>query len=243
MSALNTALNLLKAFTPEKPSWGVRELSQWSGISSSTVQRVLATYCSQGLMQQNAVTRRYEIGIGFWQYGMLFRQHLRLDTLIAETVKNLADQSGETAYCSMPDGETAICVQLTESRQDIVIAIRNGERTPLHLGSRGKAILAWLPEARRQAVIAELVTDPTKRLTLEAQLSQLRQCGWILSRGERLPNVTGISVPLLKASGEIFASLTIGGPSDRMSEQKVAACLPLLQQAKTQLEFTLSHLD
>ena len=243
MKSLNTALDLLKAFTPEKPSWGVRELSQWSGIPSSTVQRVLATYSAHGMMKQSPVTRRYEIGIGFWQYSMLFRQRLQLDTIIAETVKNLADKSDETAYCSMPDGQSAICVQLTESRQDIVIAIRVGERTPLHLGSRGTAILAWLPPAQRRQIMEDALPDPAERQALEQRLAQLRQRGWILSRGERLSNVTGISVPLLKPSGEIFASLTIGGPSERMSDGKVEHCLALLQQAKAQLEFTLHQLD
>lgn len=243
MKSLNTALRLLSAFTAEKPDWGVRELSQWSGVSSSTVQRILATYCAHGMMQQDPLSRRYEIGIGFWQYSMLFRQRVQLDSFIAGITNDLADKSGETAYCSMPSQNDAICVQLTQSHQDIVIAIRPGESTPLHLGSRGKAILGWLPALQRQQIIKNALPDVAQRQILEEQLALLRQRGWIVSRGERLPNVIGISVPLLKPSGDIFASLTIGGPAARMDEQKIAHCLTLLQQAKKQFEFTLQRLD
>ncbi|CRL45609.1 Bacterial transcriptional regulator [Sodalis glossinidius str. 'morsitans'] len=48
---------------------------------------------------------------------------------------------------------------------------------------------------------------------LRDALDFIRREGWWLSRGERLENVTGLSVPLFNAGSEVFASLTLGGPT------------------------------
>ncbi|MBT9432926.1 hypothetical protein JZM24_13705 [Candidatus Sodalis endolongispinus] len=63
-------------------------------------------------------------------------------------------------------------------------------------------------------------------------LDTLRRQGWWLSRGERLEHVTGLSVPLFNAGGEVFASLTLGGPTDRLPEKVTMSHLPALLAAR-----------
>lgn len=233
LKSLQNALRLLEAFTSQRPVWGVRELSQHSGISPSVVQRILATFRDSGLLQQCPLTKRYEPGARFWEYGQIFRSRLRLDDVVAGELRALSVASGETAWFNILDNQQALCLQVAESPRDVIIAIRAGERTPLCLGSRGKVMLAFLPQAQRELIVqqAESPREPEEKCRLLSTLDAIRRQRWCLSQGERLENVTGISVPLFKPGGEVFASLTMGGPSSRLSEELTRSLLPLVQAA------------
>lgn len=98
MKSLCNALRILDAFSLQPPVWGVRELSQYSGLSPSVVQRALAAFHDGGFLQQCPQSKRYEPGARFWEYGQIFRSHLRLDDVIARELRALADASGETAW-------------------------------------------------------------------------------------------------------------------------------------------------
>lgn len=76
------------------------------------------------------------------------------------------------------------------------------------------------------------VTSPAAQRRLLDALATIKRQGWWLSRGERLENVTGLSVPLFNAGGEVFASLTLGGPTSRLPEEVTMSHLPALLAAR-----------
>jgi DNA-binding response OmpR family regulator len=49
-------------------------------------------------------------------------------------------------------------------------------------------------------------------------LAAVRTAGWCLSRGDRLADVVGISAALFDVRGEVFASVTAGGPASRIGK-------------------------
>jgi DNA-binding IclR family transcriptional regulator len=234
LKSLDQALSLLSHFSAGTPLLGVRELSARTGISSSAVQRMLATFHKHGLVRQCAETRKYRLGARFWELGLLFRQQFHLGDAMQALLQAAAEDTGETVYLNMLEGNEALCVQIAESRESVKVAIRLGERTPLHAGSRGRAMLAFLPPARRAAILdAALAGLPpaeaaARRDAAEAALAAVRAQGWCLSHGERLAGVVGLSMPLLDRQGQVMASVTAGGPGTRMTEAKVAQCLPVL---------------
>ncbi|MGL9773049.1 MAG: IclR family transcriptional regulator domain-containing protein [Sodalis sp. (in: enterobacteria)] len=130
------------------------------------------------------------------------------------------------------DNEQALRVQVAQSARAVIIAIRSGERsTPLSLGSRSKIMLAFLAQAQR-ARLVEQSTPSAAQPRRRGALDFIRREGWWLSRGERLENVTGLSVPPFNAGGEVFASLTLGGPTDRLPEDVTTSYLPHLLTAR-----------
>ena len=47
----------------DHPQKGVRELAAELGLGKSSVQRILATLASEGLVQKNTDTNKYELGL------------------------------------------------------------------------------------------------------------------------------------------------------------------------------------
>lgn len=232
LKSLDTALSLLSHFSVTHQEWGVRALSQHSGVSPSVVQRILATFQLHGFLRQCPDTRRYRLGLRFWELGVVFRDQFQLGAHVADLLRVGADRTGETVYLNMLDGDEAVCVQTAESPESVKVAIRLGERTSLLAGSRGKVLLAFLDDERQRRILdaafgAQAAVD-ARRTGLEQDLTRIRAQGWCLTHGERLADVVGLSVPIRDRQGRVFASVTVGGPALRMTEAKVLACVPVL---------------
>ena len=242
LKGLDTALTVLSHFTAENGRWGVRELSAKTGIASSVVQRILATYQRHGFLRQCPETRKYSLGVRLWELGTLFRSQFRIEDAVTDLLRKTAIESGETVYLNMLDGDRAVCVQISDGPESVKVAIRLGEGTPLLAGSRGKVLLAFLPEAERASILAAAfgtLAEPeaaSRRATLTQELEMIRAQGWCQTHGERLTDVVGISVPIFDRRNAVFASVTIGGPSARMTEDKVAHCIPRLLAVGAELQ-------
>jgi DNA-binding IclR family transcriptional regulator len=98
-----------------------------------------------------------------------------------------------------------------------------GARFPVHTTSTGKVLLAWQPE------IAQYTNTPIHQYTphtiqsidrLQAELRQVKQQGFATTIDELEIGLSAVAAPIFNTHGEIHASLCIGGPSSRISEEK-----------------------
>jgi DNA-binding IclR family transcriptional regulator len=83
-----------------------------------------------------------------------------------------------------------------------------GERSPLAVGASGRVILAHLPDAEHGSA-SQLDSS---------LLARIRERGYDMSFGENHRGINGIAGPLLTADGEALGSVTIAGPSTRMTQ-------------------------
>ncbi|WP_156385847.1 MULTISPECIES: IclR family transcriptional regulator [unclassified Pseudomonas] len=242
LKTLNISLELLSRFSAERFSWGVREMSAEMGLSPSAVQRIMSTFAKQGFLRQQTETRRYELGVRFWEYGLLFRDRLQLSDAPAIWLREVATEQGETVYLNFLDGHTSVCVQVADSTEHVQLNIKPGERTSLHAGSRGKVMLAFLPTQMRNLILEEtFVSLPMdearqRRSSLHADLDSVHEQGFCVSRSERLKDVVGLSFPLFDARSIVMGSVTIGGPGARMTDEKLQACMSPMRQLAEQLQ-------
>lgn len=246
---LDTALRMLSLFSENTPLLGVREIAVCLDLSPSVVHRIAATYLRHGFLRQDVATKKYGLGIRFWEMGLLFRSNFSLDETVQALLDNAAEATGETVYLNLLEGDEAICVQVAESSEGLKLAIRLGERTPLLAGSRGRVILAFLHNASRMAIVetaaaggkypvsSNLLTDYLKRL------DDIKLKGWCLSSGERLPGVVGLSFPIFDPQSNVLGSVTVGGPQARMTDEKIDFCLPLMRRLSAQIQTNLQKFN
>ncbi len=122
-----------------------------------------------------------------------------------------------------------------------------GAPLPLHQGAAGKVLLAWLPRAEREALVAASVArfdsdqsfDPHR---LYAELEQVRAVGWAASDGERVPGVSAIAAPIFDAAGRVAGALTLVAPSARLSDEQRARYIPLVCEAARRTSHDLGYM-
>ena len=59
---LNKALQVLDQFTPENPVWTQAELGRATGVSKSTINRLVRYFCTEGYLIQNEIKGPYQLG-------------------------------------------------------------------------------------------------------------------------------------------------------------------------------------
>ena len=120
-----------------------------------------------------------------------------------------------------PGATYSLCVIVEESPAQLHYAVEVGDMKPLHAGSSGRAILAYLSEDEIERYIEEsglpaftsrTITDPEK---LRRDLRSIRKQGYAMSRGHRIDGAVAIAGSVFDADGKIYASIVLTTPSYR----------------------------
>lgn len=222
LSSVGNAARLLKVFLSREESLGVSELARRLGLAKSTVHRLLTTLAAEGLIEQDAATGGYRLGIVVFELGEAVRVHLDLHAAAGPVLAALREQTGESSQVGVLDGTEVVYVDRLESSQSLRLFTETGRRVPVHCTSSGKVLLAHLPDADRAALLARLplvahtphtVTDPDALL---AECARHRRRGWAEAVNERELGVASVAAPVRDAAGTVVAAVSIGAPVLRL---------------------------
>ncbi len=237
LSTVRNAARLLKVFRSREADLGVSELARRLGLGKSTVHRMLTTLVAEGLIEQDPRTGGYRLGIVMFELGQAVRVHMDLHAAVGQVLGELRAQTGESSQVGVLDGHEVVYVDRLESAHSLRLFTETGRRVPVHCTSSGKVLLAYLPEARRHAVLR---TAPLTALTphtitsreqLVAELARVRQRGWAEAINEREIGIASIAAPVRDVTGEVVAAISIGVPLARCNVMALRRLAPTIVEA------------
>ncbi len=238
VEAIERAVRILDSFSVDRPELGVADVTRALGLKRSTVHRALATLEAGGLLKQDPVSQKYSLGSKVLKLAHVLQSQLSLSTIAYPHMKRLRDRFNETVALHVLEQRARVVVQQVESTHDLRrIYHEMGKPLPLHAGSPGKAILAFLPPDEIRMVVEETglspitgktVTEPSKLL---AELEEIRRLGYSTSIGERSSGISSISTPIRNREGRVAASMNISGPEQRFTRARALECFPALCEA------------
>ena len=235
---MRNAARLLKVFRSREADLGVSELARRLGLGKSTVHRMLTTLVAEGLIEQNPRTGGYRLGIVMFELGEAVRVHMDLHAAVGPVLGELRAQTGESSQVGVLDGHEVVYVDRLESAHSLRLFTETGRRVPVHCTSSGKVLLAYLPEARRQAVLRaapltaltpHTITDRVPARAPSWTGSAAR--GWAEAVNEREIGVASIAAPVRDVSGEVVAAISIGVPLARCSVMALRRLAPVIMEA------------
>lgn len=146
-------------------------------------------------------------------------RHDPLKLIFQNALTTLQSRTGETAVLGQQVDERVIILDAQESSQRVRYTPQIGEFHEFHSTAIGKAILGAMTRKERDKVFAkasmERFTETTlaDREELEQDLERSKKRGWYMARGENIPDLCAVAVPV-KVNSQIFA-LGLGGPFHR----------------------------
>lgn len=240
LTSLQKAIRVLKAFTNDEPTLSLTELSKKTGITISSLQRLVSTFVVEGFLHKNEQTKRYQLGHSLLYLGNLVKQESSL-ILVAESVlKRLNEETKESLSLNVIDGIERRCILNFDSSYPLSTKMLVGDRSPLYAGASSKTLLAFMPDYDEYVnnIQFEKITDltvTTKEQLLE-QLEQVQQHHYCISFGERVRGACSISVPILNASQHSVASISIVIPEIRYSDYDEEELIQKMQKAAKEIE-------
>jgi IclR family transcriptional regulator, KDG regulon repressor len=200
----------------------VTEISQRLGFPKSTSHEILST-----LEQENIIAKdqhnRYHLGLKLFELGSMAQTDLEIRRVASPYVKQLNAELDETVHLTVLEGDQVLYVDCLESSKRLRTYSVLGIRAPLYCTSVGKAILAFLDEERREALLAAMRLEKftentiTDKAFLTDELQMIAQRGYAVDNMEHEDGLRCVGAPIRNHAGRVFAAISVSGPSQRIT--------------------------
>ena len=179
-----------------------------------------------------------------------FGQYVQGRTILIEASRPIMDwlvvETKESIFLGVVSGTDALCVAARESPRSVRLFAQVGRRAPLHSGGVPKTLLAFLPEAKRNAALEHFyqkqfdgMDDISNRDALENRLGQIRRQGYLIVVDELDKGAHSVAAPIYDHLGQIAAALSIAGPSHRFVREAIDRYVQLILDATAQISYVL----
>lgn len=232
MQSIDRAVAILETFTSEQPILGVAEIARLTGLTRSTTHRILASLARHELVIKVNERGRYALGPHVIRLASVLNASRDLLYLAKPIMTRLRDETGETVGFHVLHSDSRVIVDQVESLEPLRRTYTEiGEPLPLHQGAPGKVLLAFAPDQLRQQVLRGALEAATEHTIvdskkLEKDLAETIKRSYALSYSERVRGIHTIAVPVFIQTGEVVATLSITGPSSRLSRRRLVEIAP-----------------
>jgi IclR family KDG regulon transcriptional repressor len=246
VAAVDEALGLL-LFVAQNPGLGVTELAERTGNTKARAFRLLFTLEQRGMVFKDALASTYSLGYKSLYLGVAAQEQVNLVRIAGSELRDIGAECNENVQLRVRDGLETVCVARWESTHAVRVHGNVGNRRPLHAGASGKILLAYAPEEVRQAVLSSNLlrfTEQTitQRSRLSQEIAKIVKLGYSVSISEISVDAVAVAAPVYDVSGNVVASLSIAGPSSRISEAALPAMIELAQKHAQRLSRSMGYL-
>ena len=234
--SLDRALAVLRCLGGASVGLTLSEISERLGLSVNFVYRVTQSLVAHGYVVRDA-GKRFSIGAQMLELCQPVVDDVPLTETALPAMRWLSEQTGEAAHLGIISGCEGIVLERVIGRALIKFYVERGTRFPLHTSGPGKAMLAFMPDHQRDAIIAGMKFERFHPWTISNRkdflrcLNEVRAQGFAFDAGEHLEGHHCLGAPILGPDGDAIASLWISAPSQRLSEERMRAIAPTVKQA------------
>ena len=249
VTSVERVFTLLELLGAGDESLGISELARRSELPVGTVHRLLATLNQLGYVEQDLETRKYALGIRFLHLRGAVAKRLKLGEQAMPIMKALMRRVNETVHLAVLSEGEIVYIDRIEGFQTQNMYTQIGKRGPAHCTALGKTLLAYLPEAAVDQVIATrgLTGYTFRTLTTAAALKQdlslIRQRGYAVDDLESDISVRCLAAPIRDYGGRVVAALSISGPASHIRPERDAELVKEVSWAAHQISAGLGYLD
>lgn len=239
---LARGLEVLRAFTPDEPLLGNRELMDRTGLPKATVWRLTYTLVTLGYLSYVEKFQKYRLSSGVLSLGYPLLASMKIRQLARPLMEQIARETGCTVNLGMRDRLSVVYVDTCRVDQGNTLQPDIGSTRPLLSSAIGRALLLAAAPEERTAILNRLkLSNPREHgaqlANLAADEKLFRAHGYCHSRGDWHRDIHAVAVPVRQAAGEeclaLNATMSAFRERDDILRQRVA---PRLREAALALE-------
>jgi len=234
--AVERAVQVLSCFDAEHPERGVTEIAQVTGLHKATAHRIVVTLFNCGFLERTVSGDKYRLGFRLAKLGLGALRRLDLRREALPYMQQLVDRFQEICDLGVFDEGQVLVIEKIDSEHWLTIAARVGRHLPIHCTSSGKLLLAYLPsdivepllQAPFEACTARTITSPER---LREELEMVRQRGYGVDDEEFEEGIRAVSAPIRDIDGNVIAALSMPGPAERLTPDRIKEIAQALVEA------------
>jgi len=247
VQVLDRALAALEVLANSSSECSLAEICSTLKLHKSTAHRLMMVLEQHRLVEKNADTGRYRLGLKLYEFGSKAFGAIDLRRHAKPYLDRLQREISETVFFCMLDDGQVFYIEKIESQQSVRTACMVGSRAPAYCTAVGKAMLAELPDAevneiiRRwglKAITPNTITTPA---ALKAELRAIRLRGYAIDNEEKEPGLRCLSAPVRNDTGKLLAALSVSGPAFRVTKERIPEIGKAVMQAAGELSYELGY--
>jgi IclR family pca regulon transcriptional regulator len=244
MTSLARGLAVVRAFSDQRRSLTIAQISHKTGIPRAAVRRCLYTLKRLGYADSEA--NNFFLKPKILSLGYSYLSSTPLTVSAQPCLNGISRALNESCSLAVLDNEEVLYVARSATSRVMSIALNTGSRLPAYCTSLGRVLLANLPEealnryfdtVKLRAYTERTVVSVAR---LREILSEVRVSGYSVVEEELEVGLRSIAVPVRGASGIVHAALNIGAQATRVSTRQMEEeFLPALLRGAQELSVLL----
>lgn len=238
-SAAGRVLRLLQCVAEGEREFALKDLVARTGLAPSTTHRLLG-FLVQADMVERAGPKLYRQGPELLRIASLVLQKSEVHKLARPLLLELWTQWRETcSYCLYrPGTRTATVVETIRTPHPLQFAVELHAEISLVWGSMGRSILAHLPTADVEAILANHRRGPLSgrlpptRRAIHQELDRIRRRGYAVYEDKTL-NVAGVASSVFGPAAAVVGCIGVTMPLPRFRKRdEPELCAAVVDKAR-----------
>ncbi len=208
----------------------LQEIANEMGMAKSSAFVIVQT-----LLELNYIStvtnnnKKYCLGIETYSLGMKYVNDMSLIEQCAIYIPPIAERYNKTAFVAVLNGTKVVYVYKYVAHDAKLASCALGTRKDAYATSLGKAIIAFLPEEERNALVDKIEFKALTNFTITSkerfleEIERTKERGYSLDARE-LENITSCcGAPIFNYSGEVIAAVSLSDIyNEDLDDEKVA---------------------
>jgi DNA-binding IclR family transcriptional regulator len=235
IQTVQRAAAILGAFTPQRPSLSLGEITAELAMSKATAHRYARALRAANLLRYDPVAGRYTLGAQILALEAAARAGLPIVTAAEPHLDELMRETTQTAVLSVWNGERPTVVRCVDNTEgDVRISVRTGSQLDLTRSAQGRVFCAFLSEEEAPGVARRVGGSAELRRTV----GEVRRTG-IAANSPEDHGVRVLAAPVFEGS-QVVAAIAVVGTAVSLSVDPQSATADVLRRVATELSRRLA---
>jgi IclR family pca regulon transcriptional regulator len=244
MLSLARGLAVLQAFSDQRRSLTIAQISHKIGIPRASVRRCLHTLIQLGYAQADG--NNFTLKPKVLTLGYSYLSSTPLTVSAHPYLNQISRTLNESCSLAVLQDDEVLYVGRSATSRIMSVSLTTGSRLPAYCTALGRVMLAHLEPAELDGYLERVplkaMTEKTvvSKTRLKEILAEVRRAGHAMVEEELEIGLRAIAVPVRGASGRVLAALNVGAHAARVSSRKMTEeFLPVLQKGAQELSILL----
>jgi IclR family pca regulon transcriptional regulator len=238
IEALSRGLSVLEVFESSQPRLGITEIARKTGLSKSTVFRLLHTLRTLGYITLVNEEKKFTLGPKVLGLGFAVLSSLELREVARPYLIDLSQRIKETVNLAVLDGWKLIYIERIKTEQIVNINLYIGSRLELYNTAMGRVLAAFQGKKWIEQYLEYLEKIPEaeaywkdKGKKFLSIIEEVRTNDYALNNEELVLGLRSVASPVRNWEGKVTAAVNIAVSSSIYSLSRLKKeLIPPLQE-------------
>ena len=244
---LERALEIIDALSRHPKGMTQKDLIDSLKVSKNSIYRITMTLVAHGIIARDDITRKFHLTRKLMILGSTAMGDHNLVDKAIDIMHALRDRVDASVYLGVLEGTEGVILEQAVGGHPFRYSVDLGSRFHLHCSAPGKAMLAFLPAEKSEAIMKHLKRTRYNERTicsregLRAEFKKIRRLGYALDMAEQFEGCHCVAAVIQDHLNMPIAAIWATGPSVSLPKNRFVEIGQLVKTHAERISVKFGH--